>query len=61
MERIDFVRAKYHIVPTSHRVTPGAGRKLSTFVEPLLKKFLDQGVSTLRENFPQGISRTLAR
>ncbi|PSN40096.1 hypothetical protein C0J52_13738 [Blattella germanica] len=60
VEKIDFVRAKCQIVPASHRVTPGAGRKLSVFIEPLLKKPLDSAISSLKESFPQGMSRTLA-
>ncbi|XP_033610153.1 ATPase family AAA domain-containing protein 2 isoform X3 [Cryptotermes secundus] len=60
VERVDFIRAKCHIVPASHRVTPGAGRKLSSFIEPLLKKPLDYAVSSLKESFPHGMSRFVA-
>lgn len=58
---MDFIRAKCHIVPASHRVTPGAGRKLSSFIEPLLKIPLDYAIRSLKESFPHGISRSVAR
>ena len=58
---MDFIRAKCQIVPASHRVTPGAGRKLSGFIVPLLKKPFDYAINSLKESFPQGISRSVAR
>ncbi|KDR18472.1 ATPase family AAA domain-containing protein 2B [Zootermopsis nevadensis] len=60
VERVDFIRARCHIVPASHRVMPNAGRKLSAFIEPLLKKPLDHAIRSLKESFPQGISRSVA-
>jgi SpoVK/Ycf46/Vps4 family AAA+-type ATPase len=60
VERVDFIRAKCQIVPASHRVTPGAGRKLSSFIVPLLKKPFDYAINSLKESFPQGISRSVA-
>ena len=57
----DFMQASSLLVPSSHRVTPCAGRKLPPFMEPLLGTSLDDLINTVKGIFPQGINPALAK
>lgn len=61
VKKADFSRASSMLVPSSQRVTPSVGRKLATFIEPLLNSSLQQIISTTKNIFPQGTSPSLAK
>ncbi|XP_043485205.1 ATPase family AAA domain-containing protein 2-like isoform X3 [Leptopilina heterotoma] len=61
VKKKDFIKASSLLVPSSHRVTPCAGRKLQAFMEPLLGPTLSQLVDVVKGIFPQGINPALAK
>lgn len=54
VERCDFEMAQRSIVPSSHRVAPGFGRKLPKFLEPLLANTVDGLTARVRSVFHCG-------
>lgn len=60
VEKVDFLRARSLLIPASHRVTQGLGRKLPAVLEPLFKTAMDTVISLLKESFPHGLDPTLA-
>lgn len=61
VEKVDFLRAKSLLVPASHRVAQGLGRKLMAIVEPVLRQPLLNILKILRQTFPHGLNPTLAK
>ncbi|XP_051168462.1 ATPase family AAA domain-containing protein 2-like isoform X2 [Leptopilina boulardi] len=61
VKKKDFIKASSLLVPSSHRVTPCAGRKLQAFMEPLLGPSLSHLVDAVKGIFPQGINPALAK
>lgn len=61
MDKIDFIRAKSLLVPASHRVTNGLGRKLFPILDPLLQEPLKKCLITLEPTFPHGFNAALAK
>lgn len=49
------------LVPSSHRVTPCIGRRLQTFMEPLLGPWLKKALSIVGGTFPQGTNTAMAK
>lgn len=60
VEKVDFLRARSLLIPASHRVSQGLGRKLPAVLEPLLRKPLDTVLMLFRETFPHGLDPALA-
>ncbi|XP_014219743.1 ATPase family AAA domain-containing protein 2 isoform X2 [Copidosoma floridanum] len=61
VKKLDFTRASMLLVPASHRVTSCVGRRLESFVEPLLESSLQELLSRIRKIFPQGTNHELAK
>ncbi|XP_057664166.1 ATPase family AAA domain-containing protein 2-like isoform X2 [Diorhabda carinulata] len=61
VEKVDFMRAKSLLIPASHRVTQGLGRKLFPILEPLLQETIKESLERLRRTFPHGLSTSLAK
>nr|XP_023012859.1 ATPase family AAA domain-containing protein 2-like [Leptinotarsa decemlineata] len=61
VEKVDFMRAKSLLVPASHRVTQGLGRKLLPILEPVLQDPMKKSLSLLEQTFPHGLSATLSK
>jgi SpoVK/Ycf46/Vps4 family AAA+-type ATPase len=61
VKKIDFIRASSLLVPSSHRVTPCVGRRLTLFIEPLLEISLQKLLITIKKIFPQGTNHALAK
>ncbi|KAG7204576.1 hypothetical protein KM043_004999 [Ampulex compressa] len=57
----DFIQASSILVPSSHRVTPCAGRKLQPFMEPLLGLPQEELLKLIKGIFPQGINPSMAK
>lgn len=61
VEKVDFMRAKSLLIPASHRITQGLGRKLLPILEPLLKETVRESLERLQRTFPHGLSTSLAK
>ncbi|XP_011505314.1 PREDICTED: ATPase family AAA domain-containing protein 2-like isoform X2 [Ceratosolen solmsi marchali] len=61
VKKTDFIRASSLLVPSSHRVTPCVGRRLTPFIEPLLESSLQKLLITIKKIFPQGTNHALAK
>lgn len=61
VKKTDFDKASSFLVPASHRVTPCIGKRLASFIEPLLDVSLQELLATVNRIFPQGINQTLAK
>lgn len=61
VQKIDFMRAKSLLVPASHRITQGLGRKLMTIIEPLLNNAVTQVFKMLEQMFPHAVNPALAK
>ncbi|KAJ8925460.1 hypothetical protein NQ315_009294 [Exocentrus adspersus] len=61
VDKVDFLRAKSLLVPATHRITQGLGRKLLPILHPILQKPLEKTFSLLEQTFPHGLSATLAK
>lgn len=61
VEKVDFMRAKSLLVPASHRITQGLGRKLFPILEPLLQDPIKKSFELLERSFPHGLSTALAK
>ncbi|RZC39857.1 ATPase family AAA domain-containing protein 2-like, partial [Asbolus verrucosus] len=61
VEKVDFLRAKSLLVPASHRVTQGLGRKLLLILEPLLSEALKNVFSMLEQTFPHALNPALSK
>ncbi|XP_064211854.1 ATPase family AAA domain-containing protein 2 isoform X3 [Tribolium castaneum] len=61
VEKIDFLRAKSLLVPASHRVTQGLGRKLLVILEPLLSEAVKNVFKMLEQTFPHALNPALSK
>ncbi|XP_063905378.1 ATPase family AAA domain-containing protein 2-like [Zophobas morio] len=61
VEKVDFLRAKSLLVPASHRVTQGLGRKLLLMLEPLLSDAVKNVFEILAQSFPHALNPTLSK
>ncbi|XP_023313118.1 ATPase family AAA domain-containing protein 2 isoform X1 [Anoplophora glabripennis] len=61
VEKVDFLRAKSLLVPATHRISQGLGRKLLPILEPILQRPLESTFSILEQTFPHGLNATLAK
>ncbi|XP_048505295.1 ATPase family AAA domain-containing protein 2-like isoform X2 [Athalia rosae] len=61
VKKRDFMQASSILVPSTHRAAPSAGRKLQTFLEPLLNPALEIILTTIKKTFPQGVNPTMAK
>ncbi|XP_015588936.1 ATPase family AAA domain-containing protein 2 isoform X2 [Cephus cinctus] len=61
VKKRDFMQASSRLVPSSHRVTPCAGRKLQPFLEPLLGPALEEIIGAVKGTFPQGVNPAMAK
>ncbi|KAJ8947870.1 hypothetical protein NQ318_010016 [Aromia moschata] len=61
VEKIDFLRAKSLLVPATHRVSHGLGRKLLPILGPILNEPLQTTFSILEQTFPHGLSVSLSK
>ncbi|XP_044264400.1 ATPase family AAA domain-containing protein 2-like isoform X2 [Tribolium madens] len=61
VEKIDFLRAKSLLVPASHRVTQGLGRKLLLILEPLLSEAVKNVFKMLEQTFPHALNPALSK
>lgn len=55
------MQASSTLVPSSHRVTPCAGRKLQLFMEPLLGPPMEELINLIKGIFPQGVNPAMAK
>lgn len=49
------------MVPASHRVASGLGKKLLNILEPLLGPVIKTALDTLEQTFPHGLNSSLAK
>lgn len=61
VKKVDFMQASSLLVPSSHRVAPCAGRRLPSFMEPLLESTVNELINTVKGIFPQGVNPALAK
>ncbi|XP_067215423.1 ATPase family AAA domain-containing protein 2-like isoform X1 [Linepithema humile] len=61
VKKRDFMQASSTLVPSSHRITPCAGRKLQLFMEPLLGPPLEELNNLIKGIFPQGVNPAMAK
>uniref|UniRef100_A0AAR5NYI6 Bromo domain-containing protein n=1 Tax=Dendroctonus ponderosae TaxID=77166 RepID=A0AAR5NYI6_DENPD len=61
VNKVDFLRAKSMLVPASHRVASGLGKKLLNILEPLLGPVIKNALDTLEQTFPHGLNSSLAK
>ncbi|XP_018330905.1 ATPase family AAA domain-containing protein 2 [Agrilus planipennis] len=61
VEKLDFLRAKSLLVPASHRIAQGVGRKLLPLLQPLLGEPLKNTLSVLQQTFPHGLNVELGK
>ncbi|XP_022910734.1 ATPase family AAA domain-containing protein 2-like isoform X2 [Onthophagus taurus] len=61
IEKVDFLRAKSYLVPSSHRSGQRTGRKLLPSLQPLLDETLKEVHSLLTKLFPHGSNPSLAK
>lgn len=61
VEKIDFLRAKSQLVPSSHRSGLGLGRKVLLVLKPLLENARQDIMSILGKTFPHGLNPSLAK
>ncbi|GJQ79234.1 hypothetical protein Trydic_g5478 [Trypoxylus dichotomus] len=61
VEKIDFLRAKSQLIPSSHRTGQRLGRKLLLTLKPLLENALRDVLSILDKTFPHGVNPHLAK
>ncbi|KAI4468299.1 aaa domain-containing [Holotrichia oblita] len=61
VEKLDFVRAKAQLIPSSHRTGQRLGRKLLLILKPLLENAFREIFSILEKTFPHGVHSNLAK
>lgn len=61
IDKVDFLKAKSHLVPAAHRVAYSMGRKLLPVLHPLLAAPLKSLMDRLEKNFPHGTNPLLAK
>ncbi|KAL1514100.1 hypothetical protein ABEB36_003418 [Hypothenemus hampei] len=61
VEKVDFIRAKSMLVPASHRVASGLGKKLLPILEPLLSSVINKALERLEQSFPHGLNSSLSK
>lgn len=61
VNKLDFIRAKSELIPASHRIVEGVGKKLLPILEPLLGETMKSIFAILDNNFPHGVHPKLAK
>ncbi|XP_066152334.1 ATPase family AAA domain-containing protein 2-like isoform X2 [Euwallacea fornicatus] len=61
VEKIDFLRAKSMLIPSSHRMSSGLGKKLIPILEPLLGCAIKSSLGALEQGFPHGLNTALSK
>lgn len=59
IERWDFEKAMTKIVPATQRSSPSPARSLKLSLRPLLQRFLEKGIKSLKVVFPAGLGKAL--